>query len=367
MELSDFKKIIIVHDSFTQLGGAERIVSEFLKIFPTADLYALVADSKILNAVTDKPCHTSYLASLYDLGMPFKHLLPLIPPAVESWVFPEKSLIISSSSLFLKGLILPKDSMHIQYLHTPPRFLWTDPLYVKQEVSPFIRPFVNLYLKQLKKWDLAKSKTVTQFIVNSKEVQRRVKKFYNRESLVVYPFVDTDFWKKTQEKSDFFLMGGRLQEHKNYEVIINAFAKNKLPLKVFGSGRFQEGLKDIAGSNVEFLGRVSDNELRDLYSQALGFIYPSLEDFGIMPLEASACGTPTLAFGHGGALETIVAGKTGEFYFSQDISEINSLLNNWNFKKYLPEDLKMQADKFSKEVFLKTFTDTLNKYLKETS
>lgn len=346
--------IYIVHDSFTQLGGAERVVGALLDMFPEAKLFALVADKKILEAVTNRECTTSYLQDLFLAGLPFKYLLPLLPPAVGSFEFQKNSLIISSSSLFLKGIRIPEGSRHIEYMHTPPRFIWSTPEYVDQEVNFFIRPFVKIYLSMLKKWDFAQAqkKNLT-LIANSKEVQERIKKFYGIDSQVIYPFIDLEFWKPVSTKQDFFLMGGRLQQHKNYSNVIEAFKGSDYKLKIFGTGRAELELKNQAAgnANIEFLGRISDDQLKDLYSSAKCFIYPSYEDFGIMPLEASACGTPVIALRGGGSLETIEEGINGLFFDEPTPASIKIQLDKLSVTEFNPEKIKQVASKFSKQNF----------------
>ena len=228
----------------------------------------------------------------------------------------------------------------------------------------------------MKKWDFAGAQRVNKFIANSKEVQGRIKEYYKRDSEVIYPFIDLDFWKPMQSSPPFqggvpgvaggggwidnknlitFSLAGRLQAHKKNDLIIEIFNELGLPLHVVGSGRQEEYLKSIAKPNVVFLGRVSDEQLRNEYSGALGLIFPQNEDFGLMPLEAAACGTATLAYGHGGALETIIPGITGEFFESYDNEKIKQLILNWKSEKYKAEDLRSQAEKFSKRSLSKVF------------
>ena len=360
MTLEELKKrIVLVHDSFTQLGGAERVVKGFCEMFPEAPLYALVSDKEVLRQVTGRECKTSYLQNLYSAGVPFKYLLPLIPPATGSLEFPKGAIILSSSSLFLKGIFIPEGGLHIQYIHTPPRFLWTDPEYVTQEVPFYLRFFASIYLKRLKNWDKVQASKVTHFIANSNEVASRIKKYYDKDASVIYPFVDTNFWKPTVGKGDYFLMGGRLQAHKNYDFVLDTFKKNKKNLKVVGAGRHAEELKKMAPENVDFLGRVTDEELRDLYSGALGFIFPPIEDAGLMPLEAAACGTATLAISKGGSLETVEKGITGEYFDSYESEEIFTILENWDYKKYETVKLVSHAEKFGKQRFFEQITEKI--------
>jgi glycosyltransferase involved in cell wall biosynthesis len=213
----------------------------------------------------------------------------------------------------------------------------------------------------MKKWDYNGAQRVKYFISNSAEVQKRVKQFYNRESVIIYPFVDLAFWEPTAEKQDYFLLAGRLQAHKKNELVIEIFNELGLTLHVAGTGRQEEYLKSIAKSNIKFLGKITDAQLRNEYSGALAYIYPQVEDFGLMPLESSACGTATLALNKGGSLETVVPGVTGEFFSSYDKAEIKQAILAWDYKKYSKENLKQQAKKFGKEKFKNEFKEYLTK------
>ncbi|HVY67854.1 MAG TPA: glycosyltransferase, partial [Patescibacteria group bacterium] len=311
-------RIALAHDSFTQLGGAERVLEALHELFPDAPVFTLAFDPQFRQRYRSWNIQTSGLQPLFLAWPHLGHWLPLIPWAVDSLNFGLYDVVISSSSGFIKNIAVPEGCRHIDYCHTPMRFLWTEPDYVRQEVPLPLRPFARLLLQRLKDWDLRGARRVTEFIANSREVQSRISRYYGRDSVVVYPFVDTDFWHPSRSKKDYFLLAGRLQAHKNNEIIIRVFSELGLPLRVAGTGRQEKYLRGIAGPNISFLGRISDEQLRDEYSGALAYLYPQLEDFGLMPLEAAACGTPTLAYGRGGALETIAAGVTGEFFRSYD-------------------------------------------------
>lgn len=361
-------KIAIVHDSFTQMGGAERVVDVLHEMYPQAPVFTLVFDPKFKEKYKGWDIRTSPIQTLYLALGKLQYLLPWIPWAVDQLNFEGFDVVISSSSGFVKNVRVPKTTTHICYCHTPPRFLWIDKNYVKQEVPFLLRPFVNYLLKKMRKWDLAGSKRVTHFIANSVEVSKRILYVYQRNSAVVYPGVDVNFWHKSVEKSNYFLIAGRLQPHKNNELIIEIFNELNLPLHVVGTGRQEEYLKSIAKPNITFLGAVDDVKLRDEYSGALGFIYPQVEDFGLMPLEAAACGTGTIACAKGGALETVLSGVTGELFgnVAQGLAllpeqatslvykdQIKKIILNWKVENYTAGKLRTQAEKFSKEAFKK--------------
>lgn len=366
-------KIALAHDSFTQLGGAERVLEALHEMFPEAPVFTLVFDPMLKEKYKNWDIRTSALQPLYAALGKFQYMLPLITYGVESFDFSGYDLVITSSSTFIKNIRLPKNTKHICYCHTPTRFLWSDPDYVKQEVPFGMRWFINLILKKLKKWDYLGAQRVTKFIANSKEVQSRIKKYYNRDSEIVYPFVENKFWIDFPQpqglaneefpnqgplKQNYFLLAGRLQPHKNNEMVVELFNELNLPLRVAGVGRQEQYLKSISKSNIEFLGKVSDSELIDQYKSAQGFIYPQVEDFGLMPLEAAACGTATIAKGQGGALETILPGVTGEFFNSTD--ELKNIIQKWDSNKYKISSLREQASKFSKEKFKDSILNIVN-------
>ncbi len=404
-------KIALVHDSFTQLGGAERVLDALHELFPDAPVFTLVYDPMFKEKHKTWDIRTSSLQTLYLSLEKLQYLLPLIPWGTDNLDLKDFDVVISSSSGWAKNVRVPKNCVHICYCHTPTRFLWSEPDYVKQEVPWLIRPLAKIFLKSMKKWDYNGAQRVTKFIANSKEVQGRIKKYYNRESEIVYPFVDTSFWNATllgrhservqpseesqtkneilhpsdalgvqddAENRNYFLLAGRLHAHKQNDLIVEVFNELGLPLHVVGTGRQEEYLKSIAKPNTKFLGCISDERLRDEYRGAKALIYPQLEDFGLMPLEAAACGTATLAYGKGGALETIVSGVTGEFFGVAAATgrhnngmeagglrykeQIKALLLSWNPQKYSVDNLRAQAEKFSKEKFKKQLLEII--YLK---
>lgn len=351
--------IALVHDSFTQLGGAERVIEAFHEMFPSAPVFTLVLDKKLKNKYKNWDIRTSWLQIIYNFIPKLQYLLPLIPLATSSLDFSGYDIVLSSSSSFVKNVYVPKNTKHINFCHTPTRFLWSDPEYVNQEVVKVFRPFVKLVLYWLKKWDFNGSQRVTKYIANSKEVQSRILKYYKRDSSVIYPFVDSDFWKPVANKGVNFLLVGRLQPHKNNEFVINVFNKLNIPLTIIGTGRQESYLKSIAKSNISFLGRVTDEQLKVEYSKALAVIYPQIEDFGLVPLEASLCGTPTIAYAKGGALETVIEGVTGEFFTSLNENDLVEKLVKYNIHKYSSEQLFVHAKTFSKEIFINAIIQEL--------
>lgn len=344
-------KVILAHDSYTQYGGAERVFEGMHEMYPDSPAYTLVVDKKLQKYVKGWDIRTSPLQNLYNWYGNMQHLFGLIPFVLPFFKLEKADLLLSSSSAYMKGLKKPYGLIHINYCHTPSRFIWSDHAYALGEVNPLLRPLARVYLWWLKKWDYKAAQTVDFFLANGKEVQGRIKEFYNRDSEILHPFINTHYWKPTREKGDYFLIAGRLTPYKDYDKVILAFNELGWPLHVIGTGRYENYLRSIAKDNVIFLGNVDDEALRYQYSGARGFIYPQLEDFGMMPLEAACCGTASLGLAKGGTLETIVPHQTGELLEKVDMHTLIEALKNWDESKFQTQTLIAHAQKFSKAEF----------------
>ncbi len=348
------------------MGGAERVVDILHEMFPNSPVYTLVFDEKNRQKYQGWDIRTTWLNAVYRLVPHIKFLLPLIPFAAESLDLRAYDLVISSSSGFIRNIKLKVGAKHISFCHSPTRFLWIEKEYIKQEVPYILRPVAKVFINWMQKWDLNGVKKIDFLIANSKEVQNRIKKFYNRDSVVIYPSINFDFWATGGDSEirnrTYFLLAGRLQAHKKNDLIIEIFNDLKIPLHIAGSGRQEKYLRLIAKDNIKFLGKISDEELKTQYRGAKALIYPQLEDFGLMPLEAGAAGTPTLAYGLGGALETVIEGVTGEFFRTYDKESIKQKILNWDSEKYLIQNLQKQAKKFETEVFKKRILEILKNF-----
>ena len=362
-------RIALVHDSLTQLGGAERVLDVLHEMFPKAPVFTLVFSDKLKEKYKGWDIRVSWLQSIYNFFPKFQYLFPLIPMAVSSLSFKNFDLVISSSSSFAKNIHVPKGCLHVNYCHTPTRFLWLDGDYLSQEIPSGLKiftPVFRLLLGFLRKWDYRSAQKVDAFFANSQEVKKRIQQIYHRESVVINPPIDMEFWHPTKPAGDYFLVAGRLQPHKGNERIIRLFSHLSTPLHVVGTGRQEAYLQSFAGKNVSFLGRISDEQLRDEYSGALGLIYPQIEDFGLMPLEAAACGTPSLGLAKAGSLETIIPGKTGRLFSETDSDgDLIVQLRNWKKSDFNPDILKAHAETFGKARFGQDFKTRLDMILKK--
>lgn len=345
-------RIAIAHDSITQMGGAERVLKALHELYPEAPVFTLVYDSKLSGYFEDWTIVSSPLQYLYDFVPKFKLMLPFIPAAIRFFDFSGYDVVLSTSSAFIKNIAPPKGVIHICYCHTPARFLWIETdSYLREESPRWLRPCLQLFLKYLRKWDLAGSRRVSAFIANSKNVSERIKKVYGRDSTVIYPGVDLNVFYPVSQKSDFYLLAARQQAHKRSDLVIEAFNRLGRELRVAGSGRALSNLRKMAKPNIKFLGRISDHELVDQYSSAKAFVFPQEEDFGLAPLEAMACGTPVIAYAQGGALETVVPGKTGVLFENQTSDDLSRAVERLDSMRIQSEDLFDEARSFSQEQF----------------
>ncbi|MDO8669334.1 MAG: glycosyltransferase [Candidatus Buchananbacteria bacterium] len=357
-------KIALVHDHLAQDGGAERVLIALKEMFPEAPIFTLLIDRNNTNAFfRDKEIKTSFLQKI-PLGVKrYQWWLALMPLATESHNLEDYDLIISSASSFSKGVITKPGSLHICYCHTPTRFLWTDTYsYVEGlKVNPLVKMILPFTLRKLRQWDKLASDRVDFFVANSKTVQSRIKKYYNRESEIIYPPVDVSSFYISSRPKKYYLAGGRLVPYKKIDLAVKAFSRLGIPLKIFGVGPEMKYLKNLAKSNIKFLGKVSDEQKKSLYANCLAYLNPQEEDFGITAVEAMAAGRPVIAYKSGGATETIIEGQTGEFFEEQWWEELADKVIRFNSQKYDPYFIRSQAEKFSVDNFKNKVNSLLSK------
>ncbi len=348
-------KIALVHDFLTQYGGAERVLDAFLELFPNAPVYTLVYDKEKMSKFYGKyDIRPSFLQNLPGGIKKYKWYLTLMPKAIESFDLSGFDVVLSDSSAYAKGVITKKPTVHICYLHTPTRYLWSDSeSYLKTAPIPFfIRPIIPQVIKYLRKWDIKASKRPDFYIANSNNINSRLKKYYQREAdEIIWPPVDCEKFKPSSKIGDYFLVVSRIEPYKKVDLVIEAFNKLKLPLKIIGAGTNLQELKNKAAKNVEFIGRVSDSELVKYMSGAKALIFAQNEDAGITPLEAMAAGRPVIAYRAGGALEIIKPKVTGEFFDYQNTESIIKAVEKFDVSYYNQQIIRNYAENFSKEIF----------------
>lgn len=384
-------KVALVHDYLREYGGAERVVEDLHEIFPEAPIFTAYYNPQGLGVNNDRikewDIKTSWMQKVpfgNRLISPFRIFAPLM---FGSFDLSDFDVIVSSDAIyFAKSVGTTSKQLHISYIHTPPRYLYgftTSYNYKKHWWTRIGGEIMNHFLRI---WDFQISQRPDILVANSKNVQARIKKFYRRDSVVIYPpvgMVDTVCTSLEASKArpfsarpglveglveiqkGYYLSLGRLVRGKGTEIIVEACTKLNLPLKVVGAGPELGNLKKMAGNNVEFLGAVKDENLPEILIGAKAVIVASEdEDFGIVPVESMAVGTPVIAVKAGGFLETVVPGKTGEFFPEASVDSLVKVLKDFNPKKYDPENCKKQAEKFSKERFKKEILDLISKNLR---
>jgi len=348
-------KIALVHDHFIQQGGAERVAVALAELFPESPMFALLSDGK---NTPGRTISTSFLQKFPFSRRKIHWYLPLMPSAVESLDLSGADVVISSSSMFAKGVLTNPGTTHICYCHTPPRFLWSDRQNYLRELNynSLVKGIAPVLLTNLRQWDKSAADRVDSFIANSETTRQRIKKYYNRDSAVIYPPVDTEKFKISGSPGKYFLAGGRLVGYKRFDLVVEAFNRLNMPLKIFGTGPLFGFLKSRAKKNVEMLGKVSEAEKIELMAGCRAFINPQEEDFGITTVEAMAAGRPVIAFRKGGAVETVIENETGVFFDDQCWEEIADKVIRFDSDRFDPEKIRHQAMKFDKSVFKKSIS-----------
>lgn len=345
-------KIALTHDHLFQIGGAEKVLLELIKVFPKSPVYTLINNPN-LSLQKEFKIYSSFIQDLPFSKKHFKWYLPFMAMAWEKFDFSKYDLVITSASAFAKGIILTPKTLHICYCHSPTRYLWSDThQYIDELNQPLlIKKFLPLILNYLRIWDFAAAQRVDQFIANSHFVAKRIKKYYRRESTVIYPPVEVEKFNTSKEKENYYIIVSRLRPYKRVDIAIKAFNQLGLPLKIIGSGEEEKNLKKISKSNIEFLGEVSEEKKVKLLSRAQAFIHPQEEDFGIAAVEAMASGLPVIAFKSGGALETIKDEETGRFFEEQSWESLADTIVRLNLSEFDGEKIKKLSERFSSENF----------------
>lgn len=360
-------KVAIIHDWLVTLAGAEKVLASIISLYPQADLYAIVdflSDSE-RQTLAGKVAKTSFIQSLPKAKSIYRSYLPFMPIAVEQFNLSEYDLIISSSHAVAKGVITGPDQLHICYCHSPIRYAWDmQGQYLKESgIDRWPKSWMARYvLHKIRNWDHRTANGVDCFIANSDYIGRRINKVYRRSSTTIYPNVAVEDFPIQEKKEDYYLTASRMVPYKKIDLIVKAFAS--MPDKkliVIGDGPQFDKVKAAATSNVTILGYQTFDMLRDYMQRAKGFVFAAEEDFGIVPVEAQACGTPVIAFGKGGALETVIDGKTGVFFFEQTEAAIRQAIDKFeNEFEFHPQFIRQHAMSFSTERFnaqFKAFVD----------
>jgi len=369
-------KVALVHELLIMKGGAENVLRILADIFPDAPIYTLLYDGKKLGdwfpAHRVRTTKLSPISYLLSPRLRFNHHLYLntFPRAVESWDFSDYDLVISSSSAFTHGIITNGKPKHLSYVHSPARYLWDQTHAVQKRTHPLIRRYLSKTFHNLRIWDSEAASRPDMLLAASNEVQRRIELYWDQDSEVLYPPID-DFYfndlpppsgewlgvgevvqkQVTRQHSEYFLIVSTLARYKHIDIAIEACNKLGLHLNIIGDGPDRKRLEQLAGPTIHFYGYRQGDELRDLYADAQAVIFPGYEDFGLVPLEANACGTPVIAYRAGGALETQVEGATAAFFDQQNAASLAETLQSFDHKKYSSVKCRKNAETFRRSHF----------------
>lgn len=361
-------KIAIIHDWFDTPGGAENVIQNLLELYPDADLFSLVdffSDENRKKYLMDKKVTTSFIQKLPFGKTKFRNYLPLFPIAIEQFNLDSYDLVISSSHAVAKGVLTGPHQLHICYQYSPIRYAWDmyHTYFKEHNISGIKALILKNVLYKIRLWDVVSSNRVDNFIAISTLIQHRIKKYYRRDSKVIFPPVNTERFICKVQKKEYYFTASRLVPYKKVKLIVQTFNENGRPLKVAGLGEQYEEIKRIAKDNIEVLGYCSDNEMVNYMQQSKAFVYAAFEDFGIVPVEAMACGTPVIAYGKGGILDTVKDGETGILFKEQTIQSLNDAIVKFENTTFDAKKISKHAKYFSSENFQKEFKSFIDEHL----
>ncbi len=343
----------MLHDYFTQLGGAEKVAEELYNMLPGADLFATVAIKKTIpDSLKSVTIHTSWMQNLPKIDKLYRLYFLLYPFAVRSLDLSEYDLVISSSSGYIKGVKVNGDAIHVCYCHTPMRWAWSfDSYSAREKFGGGLSTLLSGLIRGLRLWDEGAARQPDHFIANSENVAQRIMRAYGRYSEVIAPPIDIDRFSVSSEQDDYYIVLARLVPYKRIDLAVSAFTRLNKRLVVIGTGTAEKSLMSEAGPTVEFVGRLSDEEVEKYVSRCRALLFPGEEDFGMSPLEVAAAGRPTIAFRAGGAIETIVENVTGLFFDTQTTESVIEAVERFEKQQWSSQVIRKHAEGFSREVF----------------
>ena len=356
-------RVGLVHDWLPVYAGAERVLEQMLHVFPESALYSLIdfVPPEQRDFLQGRPVETSFIQRLPFARRHYRHYLPLAPMAIEQFDLSEHDVVISSSYAVAKGVLTRPDQLHISYVHSPIRYAWDlYHQYMEQGRFGWLRGMLaRMVLHYMRLYDVSTAPRVDLFVANSQYVARRIWKTYRRPAAVIYPPVDVDRFELQPEKDSFYLTMSRLVPYKRIDLIVEAFSE--MPdkeLVVIGDGPEYDAIERLAGPNVTMLGYQPDDAVTYYMQNARAFVFAAEEDFGIVPVEAQACGTPVIAYGRGGTQETVVPGTTGVFFAEQTVEHIKAAVDEFERIEHQldPDAIRAQAERFSIPVFQNAFS-----------
>jgi glycosyltransferase involved in cell wall biosynthesis len=345
-------RIALVHDWLTGMRGGEKCLEVLCELFPDAPLYTLLHVKGAMSPLIEsRDIRTSFIQHLPLVATQYRSYLPLFPCAIESLDLSSFDVVISTSHCVAKGAVTRPGALHICYCHTPMRYVWEmyDEYFGKGKAGLVTRAAMAIAAPWLRSWDVRTAGRVRYYIANSENVRKRIQAHYRMDAEVIFPPVDTRQFMVSKHSSGYYLIVSALVPYKKVDLAIEAFNRNGRRLVIVGKGPEEKKLRALAGPNVEFLGWRSDDDLAGLYAGCRALIFPGEEDFGIVPLEAMACGKPIIAYGRGGALETVVEGETGTFFTVQSAEALGAAVEHAERTAFTPETIRAHALLFSRD------------------
>ncbi len=371
-------KVAVVCDWLVTYAGAEKVLEQILRIFPEADLFAVVdfIPEEKRDFILHKPVTTTFIQKLPKAKRKYRNYLPLMPIAIEQLDVSGYDLVLSSSHCVAKGILTGPNQVHISYVHSPVRYAWDlQHQYLREArlTSGVKSKIARMILHYMRIWDVRTANGVDYFIANSHFIAKRIWKCYRRKAKVIYPPVDVEKFACHTQKEDFYLTASRMVPYKKMDLIVEAFSQMpEKELVVIGQGPDFEKIKKLVAPNVRMLGYQPDEVLKDYMQRAKAFVFAAEEDFGITPVEAQACGTPVIAFGRGGSLETVRGygekeNPTGVFFGEQTVSSLTEAVARFEEvqERILPQNCRRHAETFSVEVFRENIEQYVKQVLEE--
>lgn len=347
-------KVALIHEWLTTLGGSERVVWAFHRMFPEAPVFTTVHRQDLLPAeFAGLDVRPSFLQRLPGATRHYQKLLPLMPLAFEQFDLSGYDLVLSSSHACAKGVVTRPETVHVCYTHTPMRYAWDLYHPYQATVHPLLRPLSAALLSYLRQWDVLAANRVDHFVANSQEVARRINKHYRRRAQVVPPPIDVERFTPapSAQVGDHLLVVSRLVPYKRVDLAVEAANRTGMRLRVVGDGPLYSELKAMARPNVEFVGHLSDREVADEMARCRALVFGAFEDFGLVPLEVQASGRPVVAYGAGGALETVIDGLTGVFFDEQTVDSLVHALGRLERTDLQPSVIRRHAESFGFDSF----------------
>lgn len=355
-------RVALVHDWFTGMRGGEYVFEAIAELFRRPTLLTLLyVPGSASPAITALPRRTSFIQRLPQAERRYRHFLPLMPRAIEALDASEFDLVVSSSHCVAKGIRKREGAVHVSYLHAPMRYMWDrfDDYFGPGQASLPVRLAARAIRGRMQAWDRRASQPdrIDALLANSAFIAAQIRANYGREARVIHPFVDLERFNRRRDPGRNYLMVGAFAPNKRVDLAVEAFNRLKLPLLIVGSGQEEARLKRLAGPTVDFLGPLSNDAIADLYARCRAFVFPGVEDFGITPLEAMASGAPVIAYGAGGALETVVDGRTGLFFSPQEPGALAEAVRKVEAGEaaFDPEACRARAREFSRPAFQAAF------------